>query len=93
MTATQPLAGRAGWYGKELDQSGAWIRSLGDTHRAEIDAALAGLKRARLPLFGFGREDFPLPTTAALLAEISDELENGLGAVRLRGLPGRAVLG
>ena len=27
---TQPLAGRAGWYGKELDQSGAWIRALTD---------------------------------------------------------------
>ena len=40
-----------------------------------------------MPLFGFARDDFPLPATAALLAEISDELENGLGAVRLRGLP------
>ena len=29
----------------------------------------------------------PAHSTAALLAEISDELENGLGAVRLRGLP------
>jgi hypothetical protein len=87
MTAPQSLTGRAGWYGKELDQSGAWIRTLTDTHRAEIDAALARVQRARLPQFGFGRDDFPLPTTAALLADISDELENGLGAVRLRGLP------
>jgi hypothetical protein len=87
MTETQPLAGRAGWYGRELDQSGAWIRALTDSHRAEIDSALGGVKRARLPLFGFGRDDFPLPTTAALLTEIGDELENGLGAVRLRGLP------
>ena len=87
MTETQPLAGRAGWHGKELDQSGDWIRTLTDTHRAEIDAALAHAKRARLPLFGFGRDDFPAPHTAALLAEIGDELENGLGAVRLRGLP------
>jgi len=87
MTETQPLAGRAGWHGKELGQSGAWIRTLTDTHRAEIDAALAHAKRAHLPLFGFGRDDFPLPTTAAMLVEIGDELENGLGAVRLRGLP------
>ena len=61
--------------------------SLDDTQREEIDAALARVKRARLPLFGFDREDFPLATTADLLAEISDELENGRGAVRLRGLP------
>src|SRR6185312_10251317 len=64
-----------------------WIRTLDDTHRAEIDAALARVKRAGLPLLGFRREDFPLPATASLLAEVSDELENGLGAVRLRGLP------
>ncbi len=87
MSETQPLAGRAGWYGKALEQSGTWIRSLTDAHRAEIDAALASAKRAGVPPFGFGRDDFPLPSTAALLAEISEELEDGLGAVRLRGLP------
>jgi hypothetical protein len=37
-------------------------------------------------VFGFGRDDFPLPKTAALLADISEELENGRGAVRLRGV-------
>ena len=85
MTTAKPLAGRAGWYGKDLDQSGAWILTLNDTHRAELDAALARVRG--VPLFGFGRDDFPLPATASLLAGISDELENGLGAVRLRGLP------
>jgi hypothetical protein len=87
MIEAQPLSGRAGWYGKELDRSGAWICSLDDTQREEIDAALAGVKRARLPLCGFVRDDFPLASTATLLAQISDELENGFGAVRLRGLP------
>ncbi len=85
MIEAQPLAGRAGWYGKDLDQSGAWIRTLTDAHRAELDAALAGVRH--LPLFGFGRNEFPIPATAGLLSEISDELENGLGAIRLRGLP------
>ena len=83
----EPLKGRAAWYGKDLDESGAWIRSFNDTQRAEIDAALAQVKRARFPLFGFSRDDFPLPSTSDLLAEINDELENGLGAVRLRGIP------
>lgn len=85
MAEAQPLTGRAGWYGKELEQSGAWIRSLNDAQRLEIDVALARVRR--LPLFGFHRDDFPLASTAELLAEISEELENGLGAVRLRGLP------
>jgi hypothetical protein len=83
----EPLNGRAAWYGKDLDASGAWIRSFNDTQREEIDAALAQVKRARFPLFGFGRDDFPLASTTDLLAEVSDELENGLGAIRLRGLP------
>jgi len=87
MTVFQRLSGRAGWYGSELEQSGAWIHELTDTHRAEIDAALAHVKQATPATPGFSREDFPLPTTAALLAIIADELENGLGAVRLRGLP------
>ncbi len=81
----EPLKGRAAWYGKDLDASGAWIRSLTDTHRAEIDAALNAVRKA--PPLGFKRNDFPLPTTASLLSEIGDELENGLGAIRLRGLP------
>ncbi|HEX4172937.1 MAG TPA: taurine catabolism dioxygenase TauD, partial [Acetobacteraceae bacterium] len=56
-----------------------------DAHLAEIDAALTAVRHR--PLFGFDAKDFPLPATADLLAEISDELENGLGAIRLRGLP------
>jgi hypothetical protein len=80
------LTERADWYGNDLDRSGAWIRVLDDAQRAEIDAALARVKRHPSP-FGFGRDDFPLRSTAALLAEIGDELEHGLGAVRLRGLP------
>jgi hypothetical protein len=87
MIGAQPLTGRAGWRGEELGRSGAWIRAFDSVHCAEIDAALTHLRRAGAPLFGFGRDDFPLTVTADLLAEISDELENGLGAVRLRGLP------
>ncbi len=82
----QPLTGRAAWTGAELDRTGDWIRNLDDVHRREIDAALAHVKRRGLPLMGFGRDDFPLESTAALLADINEELENGRGAVRLRGL-------
>jgi Taurine catabolism dioxygenase TauD, TfdA family len=83
----QPLMGRAAWHGKDLDASGDWIRTLDETQQREIDDALARIKRARVPLLGFTRDDFPLASTADLLGEISDELENGRGMVRLRGLP------
>jgi hypothetical protein len=45
------------------------------------------VKRARLPLCGFMGDDFPLSSTADLLTGIAEELENGRGMVRLRGLP------
>lgn len=87
MTTPAPLAGRQAWTGAELEASGDWIRSLDDGHRAELDAALRHVEGLGRPLFGFSREEFPLARTATLLAEISDELEHGRGAVRLRGLP------
>jgi len=87
MDQLQKLTGPAAWYGKELDRSDTWIRTLDDTHRAEIDAALVRVKGTGAKLSGFGRDDFPLASTAALLAGIGEELENGVGAVRLRGLP------
>jgi len=83
--ARTPIQGPAAWYGSDLDRSGDWIRTLNETHTREIAAALDGV-RGR-PLFGFGRTDFPLPATSPLLAGIAAELEEGRGAVRLRGLP------
>jgi hypothetical protein len=81
-----PLGGRAVWTGAELERSGDWIRHFDAAQLAEIDAALSGLKQRKVAPFAFGREDFPLPGCTALLADITNELENGRGAVRLRGL-------
>jgi hypothetical protein len=78
------ITGRAVWRGDELERAGDWIFTLGDAHKAEIDAALARVRRA--PLFGFGRDDFPLAETSALLHRVNAELEDGRGAVRIRGL-------
>jgi hypothetical protein len=85
MTHT-PLTGPSVWTGAELAASGDWVRRFDETHLAEIDAALGDVRRLG-PAIGFRREAFPLPRTAALLADVSEELENGRGAMRLRGLP------
>ncbi|MCC6716394.1 MAG: TauD/TfdA family dioxygenase [Acetobacteraceae bacterium] len=87
MTTRHPLAGRSAWTGSELAEAGDWVRRFDDGHLGEIDAALAGVKRLGGPAIGFAREAFALQRTAALLADVSEELENGRGAVRLRGLP------
>ncbi len=81
------LTGPSAWTGAELAASGDWVRHFDDGHLAEIDAALARVKRLGGGVIGFGREAFPLDRAAAVLAEVSEELENGRGAVRLRGLP------
>lgn len=86
------LTGRVVWTGAELARSGDWIRTLDSTHRAELDAALRTAESTLAaqgpgrPMTALTRADFPLPHTAALLADIADELESGRGMVRLRGL-------
>ncbi len=82
----QPLVGPSAWTGAELAASGDWVRQFDAGHLAEINAALGNVRRLGL-VIGFPKEAFPLQHTAALLADVSGELENGRGAVRLRGLP------
>jgi hypothetical protein len=84
-TIRTPIEGPSAWHGPDLDRSGDWIRTLNEVQAREIAVALDRVRDR--PLFGFGRADFPLPRTAGLLADIGNELENGRGAVRLRGLP------
>ena len=80
----QMITGRAVWKGDELERAGDWILWFDETHKREIADALARVRHTKL--FDFGRGDFPLPKTASLLAKVNDELEDGRGAVRLRGL-------
>ncbi|MBV9783815.1 MAG: TauD/TfdA family dioxygenase [Acidisphaera sp.] len=82
----QPIEGPAAWYGADMARNPDWIRSLDDTHRDEIAAALRQVKRAGRTPPQLAREDFPLPRTAGLLTAIARELEDGTGLVRLRGL-------
>ena len=45
------------------------------------------MKAADLDWSQIRREDFPLPSLDGLLADIADELENGVGILKLRGFP------
>jgi hypothetical protein len=87
MTTPAPIAGACVWHGRDMAKSRRWIRALAPDAVAEIDAALRAVRRRRLAWPAIAREDFPLPRTQALLADIRDELENGSGMVLLRGLP------
>ena len=86
-TALRPIGGPAAWKGATLLAERDWIRPLGEAATAEIDAALALVKRRGLDWRDLTAADFPLPTLSQTLAGIADELENGRGVVKLTGFP------
>ena len=90
MTATtlpQPIVGACVWHGRDIAASPRWVRDLTPAAIEEIDRALAATKRRGLAWSAIRREDFPLPGMTGLFEDIRDELENGSGMLKLRGLP------
>jgi hypothetical protein len=86
MTRT-PLTGPVVWQGKDIKNSKRWIRDLPKSAAAELDTALKAVKAKGLAWSQITRQDFPLSGLDGLLADIADELENGCGIMKLRGMP------
>lgn len=80
------ISGPAAWIGPQIQHDASWIYHLDAADIAEIDAALAHVKRsgARIP---FAAEAFPLPRFAAKLGDVLDKIENGRGFMLMRGIP------
>ncbi len=87
MTGRVPLTGASVWLGSEMASSTRWIRDLPADAVDEIDAALQAVRRKGLAWHQITRADFPLPTLDVLFEDIAEELENGCGMVKLRGVP------
>ncbi|MFZ5783532.1 MAG: TauD/TfdA family dioxygenase [Pseudomonadota bacterium] len=87
MTNRTPLTGPAVWHGEEIRNSRRWVRELPASAVPALDAALAAVKRRGLDWSAIRREDFPLEGLEDLLADIAEELENGVGILKLRGVP------
>ena len=83
----KPIGGPAAWRGSEMATSDSWRRTLSPTALAEIDAALQQIKSRELDWQALTKDDFPLSTAAAELAEVADLLETGPGIVKLSGFP------
>lgn len=84
---SRPLTGRQIWHGDDLKRSGDWIRQWPDGAVEEIDRAWRqtvdrGVSETRITA-----EDFPLPGLQGFFDELLDELEDGLGVVRVSGFP------
>jgi hypothetical protein len=70
-----------------MANSRRWVRDFTPEMLQEIDTALHSAQKCGLAWHAVTRESFPLPRTALLLAEAAEELENGSGMMKLRGLP------
>jgi Taurine catabolism dioxygenase TauD, TfdA family len=87
VTAPRPIADACVWRGRDMAHSRRWVRDFTPPMLQEIDAALRGVQRDGLAWHDVTRAAFPLPLSAELLAETAEELENGSGMMKLRGLP------
>ena len=84
---TDKIAGPAAWRGADIEHTADWCVRLSADDRAELDAALAHIKRAQLEFPAFEKGDFPLPTLSARLQHVADFLESGFGFMLIRGVP------
>ena len=81
------------WTVADVADSSQWSLTLEPTHLAELDGALASLRKRGIDRLGFAREDFPLAELGPWLDDVGTRLQHGLGFSRIRGLdPARYAL-
>ena len=86
MPSEVPIAitGACVWKGADMRQNRRWIKDIPAALSAEIEAATA--KTSGLNWREITVRNFPLPSGAAFFADVREELENGSGMVKIRGL-------
>ncbi|MDH3448312.1 MAG: hypothetical protein OEO18_09240, partial [Gammaproteobacteria bacterium] len=89
MALAVPVEGPCVWLGKDMANSERWICDLQPEHIGEIEAALAMVENRGIDWHEITAAEFPLPGLADLVDQIRNELENGCGLMKLRGLPVR----
>jgi len=74
------------WTADDMRDPAVWTETLTRDEVEEIDAALRHARGVSSDLLAITARDFPLPNVAAKVARIKEELVNGRGVVRLRGV-------
>lgn len=83
-----PIEEPADWRGPAFANSHEWKYRLTPQDLAELDRALAHVKRAELPIAGIrSARDFPLQQLARRLESLKQEILHGRGFVLLQGMP------
>jgi len=83
----KPIVDPAAWYPEDYATSQQWIYQLNAAEIAEIDDAVDRIEARGLAMIDVTKTEFDVPTLAAGLAEITDELMEGRGFALIRGLP------
>lgn len=79
--------GPAVWLGPEMAARRDWLETWSAAEIAEIESAATALLDSGVDLATLRAADCPLPSLAARLNRIRDEVLNGRGFVLVRGLP------
>ncbi len=78
------------WTSIDVADEEVWTERLDDAALGELDAALRHALAKSEDVLELGRDDFPLPALHDRLLRIEDDLINGRGFVRFRGVDRRA---
>jgi len=84
MSKSNYLQGACVWKGAEMGQNHRWVKEFPGVVLEQIDVAFEKVKD--LDWRNVNRHNFPLPDAAAFFDDVREELENGSGMVKMRGL-------
>jgi hypothetical protein len=82
-----PISGPFAWTGDELAANKRWIRELSADEVQRIDTAITTYENSGRQWHEADRTTLPLAGFGDLFQGAAEELENGLGLFRLRGIP------
>jgi len=84
MAQSDDLHGACVWAGSEMGQDRRWVKEFPTGLLSQIDIAVKAT--GDLDWHQINRRNFALPGTDAFFDDVREELENGSGMVKLRGL-------
>ena len=84
--SNEKITGRCAWLGQNMVDDTVWQHHMDDEELAEIDAALTTALDLKVNWKEIRKKHFPLNKLAEILKKASEELEEGSGIFRLRGL-------
>lgn len=84
MSESNYIQGACVWKGAEMVENHRWVKQFPAAVLEQIDVAVA--QSAGIEWKHINRQNFPLPGSEAYFDDVREELENGSGMVKMRGL-------